>query len=291
MTQRFEGRNLDEALNHAASALGVDRYRIVHKVLVEKRGFLGGVKRIVIEAEVSPESEAPPPPQPVFTPTAPPQRSPERGRGPRREGGGRSGGSRSGGSRSGSRGGGSRHEERDDRGGRRRRGGRPDYERPPEQEDQSPFAVSVADWVEELCDIAEFDLEVRTTESEEQLLVDLYGSDARRFTARNGELLDSIQTIANKAFTDKEGYKQLEFDAQSFKKQRNEAIGEEARRLADIVREQGREQLLPSMTPFERRIVHVTLSEDADVMTESRGEGFFKRVAILPRPHPPTPES
>ena len=38
------------------------------------------------------------------------------------------------------------------------------------------------------------------------------------------------------------------------------------------------------MTPIERRIVHLALQEDADVTTESRGEGFYKRVAIIVRP-------
>jgi spoIIIJ-associated protein len=37
------------------------------------------------------------------------------------------------------------------------------------------------------------------------------------------------------------------------------------------------------MSPVERRIVHLSLQDDAELTTESRGEGFFKRVAILPR--------
>jgi len=32
--------------------------------------------------------------------------------------------------------------------------------------------------------------------------------------------------------------------------------------------------------------VHMALREDADVTTESRGEGFFKRVAIVKRSEP-----
>jgi len=49
------------------------------------------------------------------------------------------------------------------------------------------------------------------------------------------------------------------------------------------VRSSGREQLLPAMTPIERRIVHLALQEDADVTTESRGDGFYKRVAVVMR--------
>src|SRR5205814_7173804 len=58
MTQRFEGHTLEEALAAAAETLGAERDQITHRVLVEKRGFLGGVKRVVIEAEVN-ENAAP----------------------------------------------------------------------------------------------------------------------------------------------------------------------------------------------------------------------------------------
>src|SRR6478736_5006805 len=90
MAQRFEGRNLDEALDQAAETLGVDRHQLTHIVLLEKRGFLGGMKRVVIEADVN-EGAAPPPaaptPPPPVAAAAPPV---ARERGPR-GGGGRGG--------------------------------------------------------------------------------------------------------------------------------------------------------------------------------------------------------
>jgi predicted RNA-binding protein Jag len=36
------------------------------------------------------------------------------------------------------------------------------------------------------------------------------------------------------------------------------------------------------MSPDERRIVHVTLADDAAVETESQGSGLFKRVMVMP---------
>jgi len=37
------------------------------------------------------------------------------------------------------------------------------------------------------------------------------------------------------------------------------------------------------MSPIERRIVHIALRDHEDVTTESRGDGFYKRVAIILR--------
>ena len=49
MSQRFEGKNLDEALTIATQTLGGERYQLTYLVLLEKRGFLGCMKRVVID--------------------------------------------------------------------------------------------------------------------------------------------------------------------------------------------------------------------------------------------------
>lgn len=49
---RFEGHNLGEALSRAAEYFGAMPDELVYHVVLEKRGFLGGIKRVVIEAAV-----------------------------------------------------------------------------------------------------------------------------------------------------------------------------------------------------------------------------------------------
>jgi spoIIIJ-associated protein len=124
---------------------------------------------------------------------------------------------------------------------------------------------------------------VRTEENDTQILVRLYGGDAGRLIDRHGELLDAIQVLANKALVGRKVEKEIELDCNDFKAERNEDLAQRARAVADRVRSAGREELLPAMTPIERRIVHIALRDDADVTTESRGDGFYKRVAILLR--------
>jgi spoIIIJ-associated protein len=41
--------------------------------------------------------------------------------------------------------------------------------------------------------------------------------------------------------------------------------------------------VLEPMPPNERRIVHLTLRGNAEVMTESSGEGTARRITVLPR--------
>jgi spoIIIJ-associated protein len=288
--QRFEGKNVEEALDHAAAAFGVDRYKLRHAVLTEKRGFLGGVKRVIIEAEVNENATEPPPPQQPAVAEARPSAPPRREQAPRA--GGRSG-NRGGGSRDSrpARGGGG--------GGRRRRRELDDSDddrdalQPgdfaqfameiPEQGPESETAAAVHAWCEQAVSLAKLSLAVRTDENDTQVNVRLYGADGRRMIDRHGELLDALQVLANKSLTGRKVEKDIELDCENFKGRRVEELEQRAHEAADRVREDGKEFLLPAMSPIERRIVHMALREDADVTTESRGEGFFKRVAIIRR--------
>ena len=297
MAQRFEGKNLEEALTAAAEAFGVERFQLTYHVLMEKRGFLGGMKRVVLEAEVN-EAATPPAAaaesgarsRDAGSPAAAapaPARERARGRGGREGGGGGRGRGR--GNDRGDRGGENRG---GGRGGRRRRG--PDefaaeeaksFDVPdaPEQGPESGAAATVRAWCEDLMQLARLGGDIRTEENETQILVRVYGRDAGRLLERNGELLDAIQVLANKALTGRKVEKEIELDCAQFKEKRVDELGARARETADRVRRDRREELLPAMSPIERRIVHMALAEDADVTTESSGDGFFKRVAIIPR--------
>jgi spoIIIJ-associated protein len=273
MAQRFEGKNLEEALNNAAETFHVQRFQLTYHVLLEKRGFLGGMKRVVIEAEVNTEA-----PQPAEVPAARPQERPRRER---------------------AQGGGGRGRERDR--GAQRRGNEQRRDRPrrsperreveeeyvpveiPPQGAESPNAEIVRAWFERVIALAQLSLELRTEENDTQVIVRLYGRDARRVIEGHGEVIDALQVLANKAMVGRKTEKEIEVDCQQFKGKRVEELEQKAREVADRVRRDRREQLLPAMTPIERRIVHLALQDDQEVATVSRGDGFYKRVAIVPR--------
>ena len=290
MSQRFEGRNLEEALNSAAETFAVQRWQLTYHVLLEKRGFLGGVKRVVIEADVN---ETAPPPQSVapsvsapaaqpsaLKPAAQSEARPAREpRGPRPERGNRGGGGGRGRGRRGGGGGGPRRDHRDEL-----QSG--DFEQffgeLPEQGPESDNARVVREWCDRLLSLARIGVVSRTEENETQIIVRLHGGDTKRMTEKHGELLDAVQVLANKALGQKIE-KDIELDCESFKDQRVQELQQRAKEVAERVRRDRAEEMLPAMTPIERRIVHLTLQDDADVTTESRGEGFYKRVAVVLR--------
>jgi spoIIIJ-associated protein len=158
---------------------------------------------------------------------------------------------------------------------------------PPLPENEAALAKELRVWLEDLFDRCGFLLDARVEESEDKVTARIYGRDAGKLMARHGELIDSLQIIANKTLILRNSGKTVEMDCGEFREKRIGDLERQAHELAGVVREEGREKALPPMSPVERRIVHMALREDADVETYSRGEGFYKRVVIAPRQSPP----
>ena len=79
----------------------------------------------------------------------------------------------------------------------------------------------------------------------------------------------------------------MRVDCDNFHEIREERLRSLAQRVAEEVRRQGRPRILEPMNPADRRIIHITLADDPGVVTESEGDGYFKRIMVrpgLPRP-------
>ncbi|HET9795606.1 MAG TPA: R3H domain-containing nucleic acid-binding protein [Thermoanaerobaculia bacterium] len=149
-----------------------------------------------------------------------------------------------------------------------------------EPADEATIA-EVSNVLRELLVAAELRVEVRHRAN---LSFDLAGDDLPHLLARQGEGLEGLQTLAGRIAGKKLGrpvFPQL--DADGFRERRQEILQESARRQAERVKLSGRKVLLDPMSPSDRRLVHLSLSSDTQVETKSEGEGFFKRVAILPK--------
>lgn len=68
----------------------------------------------------------------------------------------------------------------------------------------------------------------------------------------------------------------------SFHQQQRERLSRIAQDAAAQVRSTGMAVHLPPMSSFERRLVHVALSEERDVVSESTGFGQDRRVVVKP---------
>jgi spoIIIJ-associated protein len=148
---------------------------------------------------------------------------------------------------------------------------------------EGPQAEAAAKAAELLLRITGLDLAPRVLQGEDRLEVDLSGADADWCFADDGELVLAIEHLLPRMIRSQSGEPTLvRVDCDNFQEIREERLRSLAQRMAEEVRRFGKPRTLEPMNPADRRIIHVTLADDPHVVTESEGDGFFKRVMIRP---------
>jgi spoIIIJ-associated protein len=116
------------------------------------------------------------------------------------------------------------------------------------------------------------------------LLLNVHGGDVADLIGRRGENLRSLQFVLGLMLNKQlRRHTRVNVDADGYRARREELLTGMAERFAARVRSTGQPMQLEAMPPNERRIVHMALSDDPDVTTESVGEGDARRVVIKPR--------
>jgi spoIIIJ-associated protein len=101
---------------------------------------------------------------------------------------------------------------------------------------------------------------------------------------KKGKNLDALQLLANiyAGRQDREDTRII-LDSENYRIRREESLVRLAYTIADRVRESRASILLEPMNPFDRRLIHTTLNDIADVETKSEGEGLYKQVRVYYR--------
>lgn len=116
---------------------------------------------------------------------------------------------------------------------------------------------------------------------DDELRVEIYGGDPGKIIGRAGRTLGALEFITNAVINRDEGSKvRVSIDVGGYKRRRDERLRGEARKAAARVRKTGRPVELDAMSAAERRVVHMALADDPDIVSESYGEGKDRRVVV-----------
>ncbi|EKD64347.1 MAG: hypothetical protein ACD_51C00021G0004 [uncultured bacterium] len=128
-------------------------------------------------------------------------------------------------------------------------------------------------------------IDITLDEDNKTYRVNIQSDDSSLLIGKHGENMQALQTIAKlivyKKFEDKKDFSII-LDIDDYRKRQEESVIEIANRKAAQVRQTGKTQSLPPMSPYFRRIVHMHLMqpEFEDLATESLGNGAFRQVTI-----------
>lgn len=112
--------------------------------------------------------------------------------------------------------------------------------------------------------------------------VDFSGEDYRLMLYQNGNLLNAVQYLLNRLYSDMVG-KKIYCECEKFRKNREVELSQLAHRHAKNVRKNGKAISLKELNPFERRIIHMTINKYPDLESVSNGDSFQKVITIKKR--------
>jgi spoIIIJ-associated protein len=116
------------------------------------------------------------------------------------------------------------------------------------------------------------------------IALNIVGDDLGMLIGRRGEHLAQLQYLVNLLVNRRLGHWiRITLDVEGYKRRREESLIGLADRVARQVARSGRPIPLEPMPANERRIIHLALRNDPEVMTESNGEGDLRRVVIQPK--------
>jgi spoIIIJ-associated protein len=128
---------------------------------------------------------------------------------------------------------------------------------------------------------AGFDLRASASESDLGCTLSIEGSDTALLLNQGGELLDALQQILNQSYgRSLPKGQRIICDTNNYRAAREAELRAMAEHAARQVRSTSSAFVFGPMEASERRVIHLSLAEEEDLVTESIGEGNSRRLRV-----------
>ncbi len=145
-------------------------------------------------------------------------------------------------------------------------------------------AQPIVDFLKRLTSAMGIDTPVDVEQGDNGPRINLSGEQAELLVRHRGEPLKALQHVVDMAFGRTLPDEQRVFvDALAYRKGKDVELKQMAKLLAEKVKQNGLEQQIGPLNPYERRIVHLAVAEVPGVSSESIGDAFSKTVYISAR--------
>ncbi|HKZ35211.1 MAG TPA: R3H domain-containing nucleic acid-binding protein [Patescibacteria group bacterium] len=118
-----------------------------------------------------------------------------------------------------------------------------------------------------------------------QAQIDLPDEDAGMMIGYHGDTIAALQLLLGAAHfnegEDKE-WKRVVVNINDYRQKRQESLEQLAQDTAEKVKQSGQPMALFNLNPFERRLVHMALAKDKEIVTQSEGEGKDRHLIVAP---------
>ena len=140
--------------------------------------------------------------------------------------------------------------------------------------------------LQRIVDAITSDAKIEVEEETDRVLFNVAGGNAAILIGKRGQTLEAIQSLVEKVVNkhnNNDNRIRVQVDIEGYLETRRENLEQLSRRLAEKTMRVGKPISMGKMNAHDRRIVHLALKADPNVMTKSRGEGYIKKLVIFPK--------
>lgn len=138
--------------------------------------------------------------------------------------------------------------------------------------------------INEFFKLLEIEGDIAVTQSEEEIGVVINSEETGLLIGYHGDTLESLQLILSLCLARKLGdFKRVTIEVGDYRKNREEWLKNLANQTKEKVLAENKEIELYDLKSWERRVIHLILQDDREVVSESVGEGKNRVLVVKPR--------
>ncbi len=139
-----------------------------------------------------------------------------------------------------------------------------------------------------IIDFITTEAEVTATREDRRILFNVQGGNAGILIGKKGQTLEAIQYIVEKIINRSQDQRiRVQVDIEGYMDNRRQQLESLAEQLSEKVKRTGKPVTIKKeLNSHDRRIVHLTLKDDKAVRTQSKGDGFYRKLVIFPKRGP-----
>ena len=135
--------------------------------------------------------------------------------------------------------------------------------------------------LDEILDFMDVSPSVSVEQEDERFKIIIKGDGLSFLIGHRGTSLNALQSIlALMVFKEKGDWEYVDIDINDYKEGRKEKLQDMVRNFIDRVRFHKEDVAMPSMNSYERRLIHIFVSDYPDIVSESTGEGRDRHVVL-----------
>lgn len=115
--------------------------------------------------------------------------------------------------------------------------------------------------------------QVQVAQEDDNYKIQIDTDENALLIGKHGNTLASLELVLSLIIAQKTGeFRRILLEVGGYRQAREDYLKDLADRLKEEVLATGAERVIRDLKPWERRVIHMTLSENTDLITESEGE-------------------